>query len=252
MAKSTNKIAIRECTSFEELAKCVQLQRDVFGLPELEISPVRHLVVTRNAGGFTLGAYIEDELVGFVLSVPAYLRGKRAFYSHMTAVRSSHQSFGIGARLKWGQRERSLAEGVNLIKWTFEPVKARNAYFNLEKLGAVVREYEENYYGVDYVSLPGTEEAIGLTSDRLFAEWELESKKVTALAAGQTYLESRKVAASIAVPDDWDRLLSTDVHDALSEQLRVRSEFQNAIRRGLICRGFERHETRPRFLLFED
>ena len=252
MADPNNPVIIRECTSIEELARCVELQREVFALPEIEISPVRHLVVTKHAGGFTLGAFIDDELIGFVLSVPAYLRGKRAFYSHMTAVRAGHQSFGIGARLKWAQRERSLVEGVKYIKWTFEPLKARNAYFNLEKLGAVVREYAEDYYGIDYDTAPEMGEKVGLASDRLFGEWELESEKVCALASGEIYDERRSASATIVIPADWSAFVAADVEGALSEQMRVRSEFQAAFGRGLVCRGFERDGTRPRFLLFED
>src|SRR5690349_10037638 len=137
-----NKIEIRECETLDELAACVDLQREVFALPEIEISPVRHLIVTKNAGGFVFGAFAADELVGFVLSVPAFLRGERAFYSHMTAVKQDFQSRGLGAALKWAQRNRALKAGVKYVKWTFEPWKARNAFFNLEKLGAVVREYQ--------------------------------------------------------------------------------------------------------------
>ena len=123
-----NGIEIRECLTLGELAACVDLQREVFALPELEISPVRHFVVTKNAGGFALGAFSDGELVGFVLSVPAFLRGEKAFYSHMTAVRPEFQSFGIGARLKWAQRDRALAENIKVIKWTFEPVKAQRLF----------------------------------------------------------------------------------------------------------------------------
>jgi predicted GNAT superfamily acetyltransferase len=252
MAKHNNPVIIRECTSIDELARCVQLQREVFALPEIEISPVRHLVVTKHAGGFTLGAFIGDDLVGFVLSVPAYLRGNRAFYSHMTAVRAGHQSFGIGAQLKWAQRERSLAEGVKFIKWTFEPLKARNAYFNLEKLGAVVREYTEDYYGVDYDTAPEMGEEVGLASDRLFGEWELESDKVCALASGEKYDEKRAAVATIVIPADWSEFVSADVEGALNEQMRVRSEFQTAFGQGMVCRGFRRDDSHPRFLLFED
>src|ERR1043165_6557209 len=121
-------IEIRECTTLDELAECVQLQREVFTLPERELSPVRHFVVTKNAGGWALGAFDGDQLAGFVLTVPAFLRGERAFYSHMTGVRPEYQSHGIGARLKWAQRARALSEGVTYIRWTFEPVKARNAF----------------------------------------------------------------------------------------------------------------------------
>ena len=149
-------LEIRECKTLDALAECVQLQRDVFALPEVELSPVRHFIVTRNAGGFTLGAYDGEYLAGFVLSVPAFLRGEPAFYSHMTGVRAEYQSHGIGAKLKWAQRSRALAEGVRFIKWTFEPVKARNAYFNLEKLGATVSELQVNFYGTDYGTVPET------------------------------------------------------------------------------------------------
>jgi len=252
MKPAESNIEIRECTTLEELAECVALQREVFALPEIEISPVRHFIVTRNAGGFTLGAYNGDELIGFVLSVPAYLRGERAFYSHMTAVRKEYQSLGIGARLKWAQREHSLADNVKYIKWTFEPVKARNAYFNLEKLGAVVREIAVNFYGTDYATSPDQSAGIGLTSDRLFAEWELESEKVKKLAAGEPYSETREPVQSVTVPStDWYDLVARDVESALGEQLRIRTEFTSAFEKGFVCRSFERSETEPKYLLFE-
>src|SRR5215207_8223812 len=104
------EILIRELETLEELQQCIELQRRVFASPDLEISPVRHLLVARYAGGFTLGAYFGSRLVGFVLSLPMFIDGtKPAFYSHMTAVDAEFQSLGIGARLKWAQRERSLS-----------------------------------------------------------------------------------------------------------------------------------------------
>ena len=242
----TKSIEIRECTTLDELAACVDLQREVFALPEIEISPLRHLVVTRNAGGFSLGAFAGDELVGFVLSVPAFLRGEKAFYSHMTAVRSDYQGSGIGGRLKWAQRARALELGVKLIKWTFEPVKARNAFFNLEKLGAVVTQLEVNFYGTDYSST----DKLGLASDRLFAEWHLESEKVKALAEGGTFVSEDEPAGCIAIPSDWSGLVKTDPEGALAEQLRVRGEFVTAFEKGLVGRGFVRDDSKPRYLLY--
>jgi predicted GNAT superfamily acetyltransferase len=244
------EIEIRECDTIDEMAACVELQREVFALPEIELSPVRHLIVTKNAGGFVLGAYAGDELVGFVLSVPAFLRGERAFYSHMTAVKADLQSYGIGARLKWAQRDRSLAEGVKYVKWTFEPWKARNAFFNLEKLGAVVREIQENFYGIDYATYGA--EKIGLASDRLFAEWDLESEKVTRLAASESDSDTRKPRSSIATVNDWFALVGGDPERAVAEQLRLRKEFQDAFLSGLVAAGFERDANEPRYLLFSD
>ena len=248
-----SEIKIRECVSLDEMAECVQLQRDVFALPETELSPVRHLIVTKNAGGFVFGAFSGQRLVGFVLSVPAFLRGEPAFYSHMTAVRPEYQSHGVGGRLKWAQRERALADGVKYVKWTFEPVKARNAYFNLEKLGATVSEFQENFYGIDYGTAPEVAgEKFGLASDRLFAEWHLESEKVAALAAGENYTEQRAPTANIQIMNDWLGLVAADPEKAKSEQLRIREEFQTAFGFGMVCRGFYRSDTQPAFLLFKD
>ncbi|HUR98904.1 MAG TPA: GNAT family N-acetyltransferase [Pyrinomonadaceae bacterium] len=244
------EIEIRECSTLEELAACVDLQREVFALPEIEISPVRHFVVTKNAGGFALGAFSGDQLVGFVLSVPAFLRGEKAFYSHMTAVRASFQGSGVGARLKWAQRDRALLEGVKFIKWTFEPVKARNAFFNLEKLGAIVTEYQDNFYGTDYSTSP--DQKIGLASDRLFAEWHLESDKVAALAAGKNFRDEAEPAMRIAIPVNWSEVVNRAAEKALDAQLGIREKFHSAFGRGLVGRGFIRDSSSPCYLLYED
>ncbi|HMJ08170.1 MAG TPA: GNAT family N-acetyltransferase [Pyrinomonadaceae bacterium] len=244
------QIQIRECTTHAELADCVDLQRAVFALPEVELSPVRHFVVTRNAGGFVLGAFSGDALVGFVLSVPAFLRGERAFYSHMTAVRGDFQGAGVGARLKWAQRERALSEGVKFVKWTFEPGKARNAFFNLEKLGAVVTEYQRNFYGTDYSAAPDSDKRIGLDSDRLFAEWRLESEKVVELANGRKYVEDADPSESIQIPADWIALVENDPEQAKAELERIREEFEDSFAGKMLCRGFRRSDNS--YLIYDE
>ena len=243
-------VEIRECTTVEELSGCVTLQRSVFALPEVEISPVRHFVVTTHAGGFTLGAFSGDRLVGFVLSVPAFLKGERAYYSHMAAVDPAFQGHGIGARLKWAQRDRSLVEGVRFIKWTFQPIQAMNAYFNLEKLGARVAEYKPDFYGTDYAVSPDQPAKLGLESDRLLAEWHLEDPKPVALAAGEEYAETRVPEARIVTTNEWARLVKQTPTEARRLQNRVRDEFLEAYSCGLVCEGFERHPETPAFLLF--
>jgi len=247
-----DNIEIRECTTIGEFTECVQIQREVFALPELELSPVRHLVVTKNAGGFSLGAWDGARLAGFTLSVPAYINGRRAYYSHMTAIRPEYQDLGLGARMKWAQRERALSEGIDYIRWTFEPVKTRNAYFNLEKLGAVTREYRANFYGTDYGTAPELDgKRLGLDSDRLMADWELRDPRVEALAAGEKPLASVDTPkAEIVTIPNWLQLVEDDVEKAKAEQLRVRGEFQAAFARGLVARGFRRDVERPAFLLF--
>lgn len=249
---SNIQFEIRECVSIEDLSECVALQREVFVLPEIEISPVRHFIVTRNAGGFTLGAFAEKKLVGFVLSVAAFVGRERFFYSHMTAVKKAFQSSGIGAKLKWAQREQALAKGVNFIKWTFQPVQARNAFFNLEKLGAIVRHYEPNFYGTDYSTIGDQSEKIGLDSDRLFAEWHLESERVKELAKGENVVETDEIVKSIVIPTDWNNLVKTNLPKAIVEQTRVKGEFQTSFAEKLICRKFERDEQNPKYLLYKE
>src|SRR6202163_879586 len=186
--QATN-VEIREVASIEEYDACIQLQRDVFGLPDLEISPRRHLIVSREAGGWTLAAFNESRLVGFVHHLAA-VRGKEIFgYSHMMAVAADFQNRGVGAQLKWAQRARAVSEGRDFIKWTFEPLRTRNAHFNLNRLGVVVREYAVNFYGTDYVTNPAEKAAgvSGMDSDRLLASWDLSSPRVAALAAGLEY-----------------------------------------------------------------
>src|SRR4026209_1587453 len=169
---------IRECTTIEEFHGCVALQREAFGLPDLEISPRRHLIVSRQAGGWTLGAFVADRMVGFVHHLAAVRANNEIFgYSHVMAVAKDYQNKGVGARLKWAQRERALGEGRRFIKWTWDPMQSRNAHFNLNRLGVVVRSYAENFYGTDY-GLDQTQQAgPGLDTDRLFAEWEITSPR---------------------------------------------------------------------------
>jgi predicted GNAT superfamily acetyltransferase len=249
----TQQLEIRQVKTIEEYNACVLLQREVFGLPDLEISPRRHLIVSEQAGGWTLGAFVESTLVGFVHHLAA-VRGNEIFgYSHMMAVAAEYQNKGVGAQLKWAQRARALAEGRDFIKWTFEPVKARNAHFNLNRLGVVVRSYAVNFYGTDYGkdlaahggSLPG------MDSDRLFASWELNSPRVQALS------ERREVSIGepddvIEISNDFSAILKADPATAKAEALRIREEFLSAFAAGLVCRAFARHEKRPRYLLYKE
>lgn len=238
---------IRECTTIDQFDRCVALQREAFGLPDLELSPRRHLIVSRQAGGWTLGAFVADRMVGFVHHLAA-VRGLEIFgYSHVMAVAKDYQNKGVGARLKWAQRERALSESRKLIKWTWDPMLARNAHFNLNRLGATVENYLDDFYGIDY----GADERLGLPSDRLSATWKIDSDRVHALAKGSDAPFAGKRVATIAVPADWNALVKRDAQRARDEQTRVRDEFKRAFSDGLVCAGFERGQEESRYLLFE-
>ena len=247
------EIQIRECTTIEEFDSCVALQREAFGLPDLEISPRRHLIVSRQAGGWTLAAFVANRMIGFVHHLAAVRNDEVYGYSHMMAVAKDYQNKGIGARLKWAQRERALTEGRTFIKWTWDPMQARNAHFNLNRLGVTVDSYGDNFYGTDYFADPAQalEDRPGLQSDRLFARWNLSSPRVIALGSGLSPAMEAEPVASVAIPAEWSALVKRDTVRAREVQARVRSEFKEAFARGLVCAAFERGDEESRYLLFE-
>ena len=245
------EITIRECTTIEEFDGCVSLQREAFGLPDLEITPRRHLIVSRQAGGWTLAAFAGARMVGFVHHLAAVRGNDEIFgYSHMMAVAKDYQNKGVGARLKWAQRERALAEGRKFLKWTWDPMMARNAHFNLNRLGATVDTYALNFYGIDYDVNRSLEEQPGLPSDRLYATWELSSDRVSKLATGAAAQLDAKPVATVAIPSQWPALLKQDPQRAREKQARVREQFQKLFAEKLICAGFERGADYSRYLLF--
>src|ERR1044072_9360341 len=222
------EMTIRECTTIEEIDGCVALQREACGLPDLELSPRRQLVVSRRSGGWTLGAFVADRMVGFVHHLAA-VRGDEVFgYSHMMAVAKDYQNKGVGVRLKWAQRERAMKEGRKLIKWTWDPMMARNAHFNLNRLGATVDSYAANFYGTDYNTDASLTEKVGLLSDRLIATWNLGSERVKALASGTATPVDARPVSCMAIPAEWTSLVKQYAARARDEQARVREELTKA------------------------
>ncbi|HEX8399751.1 MAG TPA: GNAT family N-acetyltransferase [Pyrinomonadaceae bacterium] len=252
-AEPKHDIKIREVSGVKEFNLCIELQRAAFKLPDLEISPLRHFIVTNSCGGFTLGAFVKDELVGFVHHLAAVRNGEIIGYSHMAAISPDFQNAGIGARLKWAQREKALSQGVRFIKWTFEPMLPRNAHFNLNRLGATISTYAENYYGTDYhVNFESFDKPVGLDSDRLFASWQLDSERVECFEHGEIPEIKSEITRIIEIPANWSALVKNEPNKAREEQLRVRAEFQTAFADNLICAKFERGAEISRYLLYRN
>jgi predicted GNAT superfamily acetyltransferase len=191
-------------------------------------------------------------MVGFVHHLAAVHGNNEIFgYSHVMAVAKDYQNKGVGARLKWAQRERALAEGRKLIKWTWDPMMSRNAHFNLNRLGATVDTYADNFYGVDYGADQAGDERSGLPSDRLSATWKIDSPRVHALAKRSEAPFEGKRVTTIAIPTYWNALVKRGAQRARAEQARVREEFQRAFADKLICAGFERGDEYSKYLLFQ-
>ncbi|MGE0405740.1 MAG: GNAT family N-acetyltransferase [Candidatus Korobacteraceae bacterium] len=230
------EVVIRTCESLHELEQCVVLQKEIWRFSDLEIVPLRLFVVARMIGGQVLGAFDDRRLLGYALAFPGNRQGRPYLHSHMLAVREEHQNSGLGRRLKLRQREEALAQGYELIEWTFDPLEIKNGYLNLARLGAITRRYRENQYGITSSALQG-----GLPSDRLVAEWWLKSRRVEILLAEgrvpEQYAEER-----VSVPAEvyqWKRS-PLDRGKALELQSANRQRLQELFARGLAAIGYER------------
>jgi len=215
---------------------CVALQKEVWGFTDIELVPLRLFVVAEKIGGQVMGAFSNQDLVGFAFAVPGFRNGHPFLYSHMLAVRKDHRNSGLGRRLKLFQREDAIARGFELMEWTFDPLEIKNAYLNVEKLGAIARRYNVNQYGITSSPLQG-----GLPTDRLVAEWWLKSKRVqTVLATGRR--PEIKVSTTVAVPAqiyEWKASPATrDRAQAVQDQNRP--AFQDAFANQLAVLGYER------------
>ena len=238
-------IRIRPLVQFEEFAQAVRLQQTIWGFDDIEMLPLRLFVVYEKIGGQLFGAYHGDEMVAFLIAVPGIKPGPRPYlHSHMLGVLPAWRNAGIGRRLKLRQREEALQRGIELIEWTFDPLELKNAFFNLERLGAVVRCYAENQYGVTASPLHG-----GLPTDRCIAEWWIGSSRVRAILAGETVVRRMKEAERIVYPSDIARIRSEDPGRAREIQRTNGEKFQRAFERGLAVTGFARSETEGTYLL---
>jgi len=167
-------VEIRRIADINELEGIVEVEKSAWNMPDYrEAVPVHMLRALKDNGGLILGAFSNGNLIGFSFGWIVGCGSSAYFYSHMSGVRHSHKYKNIGFRLKLKQREEVLKMGIKLIKWTFDPLQALNLNFNLEKLGVIARNYKKNYYGNIRDSINR-----GLDSDRVEAEWYLDSNHV--------------------------------------------------------------------------
>lgn len=182
----SEEIRIRPARERADFDACCLLQRAVWGLADIDITSSIQLIATQHAGGSVLLAETpEGQAVGFAYAFPALRGGVPHLHSDMLAVLSEQRRHGIGARLKWAQRDDALARGLPFITWTFDPLQARNASLNLQRLGAYAAEFLENFYGITSASLHH-----GLPTDRLLVRWELSAPHVVERAAATGSLKA--------------------------------------------------------------
>lgn len=248
---------MREARERADYDACVELQREVWGMSDLEITSALQLIATVHAGGILLVAQAAGEgIVGFCYGFAAWTGGAAHLHSDLLAVRPAWRGRGLGRALKWAQRESALARDLGLVTWTFDPMRAANARLNLRHLGALARELLPDLYGRTSSALHH-----GLATDRLLARWELMSPRVRRLAAGRASspataaladaepindtrlvgglpvssaprldLEARRLR--LLVPADWDRVCRGDLGLAREWQALVRRALESCFARG--------------------
>jgi predicted GNAT superfamily acetyltransferase len=238
-------IIVRNCDGLEEMRACVKLQQEVWNFSDADLVPLRMFVVAEKIGGQVIGAFVRDELVGFAFSLPAIRTGYSYLHSHMLAVKQERRNTGLGRRIKLFQREDALRRGFELIEWTFDPLEIKNAYLNIEKLGAIARRYSVNQYGITSSPLQG-----GLPTDRLIAEWWLKSKRVNGILKDKA--KTFQLERTVSVPAEiyeW-KASSTTRQRAEELQQRNRQEFLAAFSEGLAVLGYKRdRKGNGKFLL---
>jgi predicted GNAT superfamily acetyltransferase len=235
---------IRQLTQNEEFADAVKLQKAIWGFDEIDLLPVRLFVTASKIGGHSFGAYDGDRMVGFCVAIPGIKPGAKGYlHSHMLGVMKEYRDAGLGRRLKLAQRDDALRQGIDLIEWTFDPLEIKNAFFNIERLGAVVRRFVLNQYGITSSPLNA-----GLPTDRLYAEWWLESDRVKALLEGRE-MPRKEVVARISITNQIYEIKKNDFPRALEIQKRVADQFLEYFAKDLAVTGFERSAENGTYLL---
>jgi predicted GNAT superfamily acetyltransferase len=242
---SEEEVRLRHCTTLEEFRLCLALQKEVWGFSDEELVPLRIFSLAPKIGGQVVGAWDGETFVGYAMAIPGNRYGHPYLHSHMVAVKEGYRNTGLGRKLKLFQREDAVSRGYELMEWTFDPLEIKNAYFNLERLGAIARRYNVNQYGITNSPLQGF-----LPTDRLVAEWWMDSQRVkTVLNGGRptVLLEER-----IDVPHEiysWkaDPTMRSRAEEVQSQNRKL---LQSGFARGLSCLGYERDaQGNGRFLL---
>ena len=249
----SSDIKIREIDKHAEMRAVEELQKEIWGIPDLDVVPLTHLVAAKEAGGVLIGAFDSETIVGFVYGFPSFERGQMAHHSHMLAVKPDYRNHDLGRRLKLAQREHVVGQGIGLMSWTFDPLQSLNAYFNFSKLGVVSDHYLPNFYGEDAASFlhqTGT--------DRLWVSWFLSSNDIKPAVSpnvgpGLVQVEAddsprrndlneslSRDYASIEIPANIDAIQQQTPETARQWREHTRWAFTEALKAGYHVAGFVR------------
>jgi chorismate synthase len=238
---STAEATVRELRTLGEFNAAVGLQREVWGRAFSDVVPASLLKIGSEVGGIAAGAFdASGALVGFVYGLTGVRDGRLTHWSHMLGVLRSHRGMGIGHQLKCFQRDRLLSLGVREMRWTFDPLVAGNAHFNVSILGARIERYVPDMYG----EMGSDLHAFG--TDRVVAFWDLEASAAAAAPAhpvGAT--EASPEGVRIEIPGNVYVLGLENPSSAREWRIRTRKSFLAALRSGYEVVGFRRDTGKP-------
>jgi predicted GNAT superfamily acetyltransferase len=257
-------ITIRDLVLTEEVYQVEELQKEVWGISDRDVTPLTQLVAAREAGGILIGAFDGALLAGFAYGFIGYEQGEMTLHSHMLAVKPVYRSRNLGYRLKLAQREQALERGIKRMTWTFDPLQTLNAHFNFSKLGVVSDQYKINFYGEStssFLHRTGT--------DRLWVSWLLDSGRVRDRIEGMPKSEAieidrhtplvrvgevglpridnisellGQIHAVIEIPGSIDALQQTNPGLAVTWREATRQAFSRALAAGYLVEDFYRFE----------
>lgn len=234
-AAAASGVVVRELATIDEQASVVRLLSEIWGRgPDNPVVPPELLRAFGKAGNYIAGAYAGDELVGATIGFHSTPE-RHTLHSHIAGVVRSFAGRSVGFAMKLHQRAWALAHGVDVIEWTFDPLVARNAYFNIAKLHALPVEYLANFYGAMDDAVNG-----GDDTDRLLVRWDLRDDDVAAAAGGHARPVAAGEVLTVAVPADIERLRTTDPDAARAWRRDVREALSGALAAGGNIVGFDR------------
>ena len=168
-----SNIIVRDLECLADIECMLRLEKHVWGLADIDVTPLTLAVALRAAGSILVGAFDKDALVGFALAFPSLEQGKVGFHSHTLAVHPAYREHGLGFRLKLAQRKRAVTLGIREVTWTFDPLRSTNAHLNFYKLGVISQSYRPDFYG------PQTSSPLHINgTDRLWVTWHMADSRV--------------------------------------------------------------------------
>jgi len=255
-------VTVRHCETLSDYEACVRLQSATWGPGYRDVVTASLLKVSQRVGGVVAGAFLESgELAGFVFGLTGVNGGGRVIHwSHMLAVDPAYRDLGVGRRLKAFQWEALRSLGASTAYWTFDPLVARNAHLNLNRLGVTLEEYVVDMYADTGSGL----HAFG--TDRFVVSWPIEgaAARVGRSPVGKpgpvvnvdvrgrplrTPREEGSECVGIEIPSDIEPMVETDLAALREWRVSTRSAFRAYLGRGYELTGFERGAEVGRYVL---